>query len=613
MRKNFILVVTLAMALSLFIAFATFNYKSTNLLTPTPVFGMVDLSKWNFATDGAVNLNGEWSFYFNQFLTHEDFEKDLAGKATPIMIPSTKKSIVAANPNGNNKFYGTMRLVVKLPPQTKVYGLRTNLVLYSYELFIDGELAGSVGKVGESKQTSFPYINIMNTYFTPKNGELEIIYHTSDFYVGDCAIAAPRIGLSEQISRESQMNLGRDLFLFGMLLIMGIYHFGLYVMRRKDRAPLYFGIFCLSFALRMLIVGERYLPSVVNLPLMLYARLAYATVFIGFSALCGFVYHALKELFPKWFINLSAGAGITTALLAAFLPYPILDVLLIIYAVIGFPLLGFAIVRLFFGVWDNYPSASGVLIGFICLGAAFVNDFIYQLTLSNRASMIPLGVAVFTFIQAYTLSTRFANSFTRAEQLSDENAAILSELKHVNNNLEMIVDSRTLDLTQAMVELDIMSKTDYLTKLPNRRLIFQKLDQFIEEEQDFFIAIADIDKFKFVNDTYGHDVGDQILRDVSTSISMAVGNDGFIGRWGGEEFLIVLLTKEPESALKMANILRETVSNCRYDKTEAHITLTIGLCQYAKAIPLDICIANADSALFVGKANGRNQSQLFSY
>ena len=199
-----------------------------------------------------------------------------------------------------------------------------------------------MGRVGTSSENSVPFYNILTAYFKPDSNEVELIYHTSDFSAEDNAIAAPKIGLATQIAREEQLGLGRDLFLFGMLLIMGIYHFGLFIMRSKDRAPFYFAVFCLLFSLRMLLVGERFLPSRLELDFFVYGRMAYLCVFIGFSALCGFLYYTLEDLFHKWFVKSGVILGLVFGFFALWIPYNKSDRLLVLYVLPGLVLLCYA-------------------------------------------------------------------------------------------------------------------------------------------------------------------------------------------------------------------------------------------------------------------------------
>ncbi|HWQ42027.1 MAG TPA: diguanylate cyclase [Desulfosporosinus sp.] len=606
MRKK-IAAILVVIALIILSSATLFLNKSTAAQPPKPSNGVLDLSNWSFEKDGIVSLAGTWSFYFNRFLTHEDFVQGQEVMPTPLEIPSTQESMAPIKPFAENKFYGTLRLVIKLPEGKQTYGLRTDIILTAFKLYIDGNLQGEVGRVGTSGEKSVPYYNILTTYFNPESNEVELIYHTSDFTAQDCTMVAPKIGLASQISRQVQLGLGRDLFLFGMLLIMAIYHFGLYIMRTKDRAPLYFGVFCLLFALRMLLVGERFLPSHLNLSFFVYGRLAYLSVFIGFAALCGFLHYALDGLFAKWFVKLSIALGALFGFLILWVPYSFADRLLMIYAALAIALLGYAMMRLVSGAWKGFPFARVVLLGFAVLGATFINDFIYQITLANTPSLIPLGVAVFTFTQAYTLSARFSSAFTRAEQLTVENKAILSELKLMNSKLESLVKERTSDLEKALEEMEVMSKTDYLTKLPNRRLMLAKIKELIEQKKDFYIGLADIDHFKEINDQFGHVKGDEILVLLSGILCAAIGDCGFVGRWGGEEFLIVLETAQLNSILDKANEIRRAVGEYRHTDIGKSITMTLGLCQYREDTSLDVLIASADEALYRGKSAGRNR------
>ncbi len=604
-KKTATIFILTAIVILSFITF--FLNKPTVARPPELTGGVLDLSDWSFEENGIVSLEGDWSFYFNQFLTHEDFEMGVAVKPTPVKIPGSKKSMAASKPFEDNKFYGTMRLVVKLPDHTKTYGLKSDIVLTSYRLYIDGNPYGEVGKAGTVPEDSVPYYNILTAYFSPNSNEVEFIYHTADFSAEDGSIAAPKIGLADQISREGQLGLGRDLFLFGMLLIMGIYHFGLYLMRPNDRAPLYFGIFCLLFSFRMLLVGERYLPSGLELDFFVYGRMAYLCVFLGFSALCGFLHDTLDGLYAKWFIRAGFSLGLVSGFLVLWIPYRFADSLLMIYAFFGFLLLSYAIVRLVRGIQRSYPFAGIVLFGFLILGVTFINDFIYQITLANTPSLIPFGVTVFTFTQAYTLSARFSNAFTKVERLSLENESILNELKLMNSNLESLVEERTCELQKALEEMEDMSKTDYLTKLPNRRLVLARINQLMEEKKSFCVALADIDHFKDINDRFGHVKGDEILIRISEVLHTAVGSCGIVSRWGGEEFLIVLETDRVDSIPEKADEIRRAVEEHWHEDIEKNITVTMGLCEHEENISINSMIACADKYLYKGKKAGRNR------
>lgn len=610
MKRNIVTIFLIISILIISIITLLLLNQPTTKEVPQCVDGVLDLSEWSFEKDGIVQLDGNWSFYFNQLLSHEDFINGVEKQPVAIQLPSTTKSMEAMKPFKENEFYGTLRLVIKLPKNTQTYGLMSDIVLTSYRLYINGMYYDEVGTVGTKEVESKAYYKKIVSYFQPSSNEVELIYHTSDFTAGDCTIVAPTLGLASQISDATQIGMGRDLFLFGMLLIMGIYHFGLYFMRTKNRAPLYFGIFCILFALRMLLVGERFLPSHLRLNFMIYGKSAYISVFIGFSALCGFLYHTLEGLFAKWFIKWNLCFGIVCSICILCLPYRYLDLVLNIYAVFGFSSLFYALFCLIKGVLKQYSYALTVFLGFAFLGVTFFNDYFYQIRMTNTPSLIPLGIAVFTFSQAYTLSARFSSAFTQAEQLSAENISIMSELKLVNSNLESLVQERTKELQVALDEMELLSNTDYMTKLPNRRLILERLSDLIDQKKEFYIGIADLDHFKEINDRYGHVKGDEILVRLSSILQGAVKDSGFVGRWGGEEFIVVLEMDKIDTIQGKAEEIRKAVSDYWHEDIDEAITLTMGLCHYINSMDINVIIAKADKALYEGKQSGRNRCMI---
>jgi diguanylate cyclase (GGDEF)-like protein len=134
------------------------------------------------------------------------------------------------------------------------------------------------------------------------------------------------------------------------------------------------------------------------------------------------------------------------------------------------------------------------------------------------------------------------------------------ELERINSHLEQLVKERTVELSEKNKELEKLSVTDRLTGLFNRL----KLDQVLEDELQrsqygtnaFSVILLDIDKFKSVNDTYGHPVGDQVLVEVANLINICSREIDIKGRWGGEEFIIICRGTNFEIAIALAERIR---------------------------------------------------------
>lgn len=150
-----------------------------------------------------------------------------------------------------------------------------------------------------------------------------------------------------------------------------------------------------------------------------------------------------------------------------------------------------------------------------------------------------------------------------------------------------------------------MSFKDYLTGLYNRRYFFGRVREIYSPENPKSIALLDIDFFKKVNDTYGHDCGDAVLKKFSCIISKFVAEEGIVSRFGGEEFCIYTYDYKPESYF---NELREKIESfdIEYGTLKLRVTASIGVCSLL-GMSLDDMISNADGLLYKAKQTGRNR------
>jgi diguanylate cyclase (GGDEF)-like protein len=169
-------------------------------------------------------------------------------------------------------------------------------------------------------------------------------------------------------------------------------------------------------------------------------------------------------------------------------------------------------------------------------------------------------------------------------------------------------------LVEAREEMRFKATHDALTGLWNRGIIAEllagELERSRRERQCTAILMCDIDHFKQVNDTYGHPVGDQVLREVARRLQGSVRPYDFVGRYGGEEFLILLNNCDPMSALARAEQMRETIGKQEVSTPAGalKVTMSVGLLRSVdwKNVPAEQCLAEADNALYAAKAAGRN-------
>lgn len=158
--------------------------------------------------------------------------------------------------------------------------------------------------------------------------------------------------------------------------------------------------------------------------------------------------------------------------------------------------------------------------------------------------------------------------------------------------------------------LEKLSITDHLTGLFNR----QKLNEVLEAEyhraqrygSTFSVMLFDIDDFKLVNDNYGHPIGDKVLTEVADILQCNVRVTDTVGRWGGEEFMVICPETDIEYGAVAAEQLRACIDGFNFSGVE-HLTISVGHSCYQEDDTLDTLISRTDRALYISKNNGRNQ------
>ncbi len=181
---------------------------------------------------------------------------------------------------------------------------------------------------------------------------------------------------------------------------------------------------------------------------------------------------------------------------------------------------------------------------------------------------------------------------------------------------------RILDMQDELIAsretLRVMATRDPLTGLLNRAAIMdalrRKMEQARREKGHVGIALSDIDYFKKVNDTFGHIAGDAVLRETAKRICSSLRPYDEIGRYGGEEFLIVMPGCDSLNAVKNAERLRACVGKSAMDTSEGMIPITICLgvtaITYGNTVEVDTLIRTVDKGLYKAKAGGRNRVEL---
>lgn len=404
---------------------------------PRAVDGVLDLRGWDFARDGPVRLVGEWAFYWRQFPTSQE----LAGPSPSppsglVWVPGPWNHVQVEGEPAGSFGYATYRLRVLVDPATlpdAAAAIRmpppTNT---AHVLYVNGQRVGGAGQVGLTAETTraayMPYMAV----FPRPEGELEILLYVSNFEHANGGVTeAPRFGPYPQVLDQFQMEGGRNLFLVGAIFIMGVYHLILFSLRRRERAYLYFGLFCLAVAL--LVISLLYPGIFARTISPVWSLLPRTGLFLGAGIallLLAFTQALFpQESTPRW-RAVVAGPGLLSLSVAYLLPIQRLSALFPVFALYLVAVTLFTLGIVLRAVRRGREGARTVLLGYLPLLTAMVNDVFFFSGQSQSGSLVAVGLVLYVLAHAYLLSRRFAQAFIRSESLADElgrNNAILTQ------------------------------------------------------------------------------------------------------------------------------------------------------------------------------------------
>jgi diguanylate cyclase (GGDEF)-like protein len=225
---------------------------------------------------------------------------------------------------------------------------------------------------------------------------------------------------------------------------------------------------------------------------------------------------------------------------------------------------------------------------------------------------------------------RFKNyrPITGTEEFMYQNATMIplasadGEVNHVCLLIYDVTDIATSKKEQMRLnqQLETLSRTDRLTGLFNRGFWEESFHNEFERCRRYqtvsSVMIFDIDHFKKVNDTYGHQAGDEVIRKTAQTLSSMVRKTDVAGRYGGEEFVVFLPNTAAENAKIFAERLRKTIEGLTvvHDNREIRYTISIGICEFSSELEShEQWIEKADQALYQSKEGGRNQTNIASF
>lgn len=570
-------VISAILLIVLSIGIYLFFYKDT-VDNVKAVNGFMNLNNYNFIQNEIVKLDGQWEVYDNKLLSPEDLKHESPDKY--LTIPSKLNTEF----NGKSMGYMTLRLRISAP-EGIVYGFRIKALLSASKVWINGVLQGGAGKVGESFQDEKAIYVPIYSYSTSKDGIVDIVIQTSNYRNIFPVIKSMEFGLKDQIMNQLLLDASIDLIIIGGFLVIELLFLSFCTRIKSNKSYLYFSILCLFIQLRCLLLNERVLVHFFpNMPYELLSKTAALTYYLWVPIYVLFLKELLGNM-PKKIIIISSAFSIVFASICLTTNNIFYDGLSVLGQFILSIILIGVLIFLIKKVKERERNSEISLVAFLVLVVTAINDILISNGISYARYGFQIGMFVFALLETYSLTTNYCYQIEKSEKLKEQNQSIYEK-----------------------------SIRDNLTNLHNRNYIEAILDSMIENYKEcskrFSILMLDIDYFKLINDTYGHLYGDKVLTTISDMLIKTLRDTDYIGRFGGEEFIVIFPNTKKEKAKEISERIRSNIENILWEE-DIKVTISGGLYEnntYSK----NQCIQNADDSLYFAKESGRNRIEVYN-
>ena len=483
----------------------------------------------------------------------------------------------------------------------KHYGLYFMDALSSYRIYVDGELIGQLGVPSESPDMTEPQAKVQAVYFVAKSTSADVRIHAASHSSQLVGIWQKiQFGARSHITDYWLMARQTDAFVLGGIFLLMIYMWIHWAVIKGDRAVMSFAILCTVVVVKSFFAGQQLGFEIFpKIPYEVGLRLAYMMVPLILISTLVFFEEIFSTLVWKWYVVLAyvlSGFQLVAILVLSQQQYQATFYIYQLFVIVTAALL------LVWSAQAVVKKMDGALIytgGYLVFSVLAVNDVLYSVLIIKTGFYLGFGLLTMILTQATILALRMR-------------AAIKTE-QFLKENLEEIVKNRTQELEMERNRFETLSKIDNLTQLFNKGYILELLQHEVDSYQryhgDLSLIILDIDHFKQVNDTYGHILGDDVLREIAKVIGEYSRRTDFIGRFGGEEFLMVLRFTSIDDAALHAEQLRRRIEamEIRRGDISIKITVSFGVTSAHKGIIDEKQLINeADEALYQAKAQGRN-------
>lgn len=559
---------------------------------------------------GTVSLSGEWLFFWDQLLTPEQFlsSKDSAlVQELPLswhhFLPSIEQ---------NPYWHGTATIAIEINldqvPRQRI-GLLIERISEAYQLWYiptdqpdEAELIFFSGVLGGSKQSQ-RFSSSRQIVALPADAQrFWLMFQVSkqELLLGGITAPIELDYLSELQRKVSYVFISKG-FVIGGMIFLALHYMVLLFYQRLDRVAFFLSLASLIIALRAFLVSgffEYFFPDTNSTVMVWRHRVEFMTFIVGSSAFVSMFSGLFTGILkPRWLQISWIGTGLCSLYIALidggelYLRLPMLQLWLLFNCVLIVSLMVTAVKR-------RYPLSIKILLSALLILLGVFHDIYSSLSEAYSLYIVEYMLLLFLFFQSQVIASRYKMALVASRELAKQNT----------------------ELTKETAKAKLRESLDHLTGMYNRFGLESKLavswQLCYQHNQPLSLIMLDVDHFKKVNDKFGHMVGDEALVFLSSAIrGHNFRQQDYFGRWGGEEFLIVLPDTPLIGAVQVAENLKISLNQSVFiaDGQRIPLRCSYGVSSFIPSGNLSISdlIENADHALYEAKKGGRNRVRTY--
>jgi signal transduction histidine kinase/putative methionine-R-sulfoxide reductase with GAF domain len=441
--------------------------------------GIINLEEYNFTNQGNLFLNGEWEFYWKRYYSYEDFKNGNLIKSDLVILPGNWKDNKTTNSKIENYGYGTFLLKIICKNPINLF-IKVNNIYGAYQITLNGNKIASNGTLSSIKQLNNPDRFLQINNFNLKAGENLVLLQASNFEFHRGGFGGVIIGSKEDIYGLYDKNIIIELFGSGALLILGFYHIGFSLRRKREKYLLYYGVFCILFSLRMIITGE---AAINNLFRTIPFGLGITLEYLSFYLAAPFIVLYINELYPEdkhqKVTNLFMIVTVVLSLSIFLLPINYFSATIGFMRLVSILYIFYSSYIVIIAIRNKRHNSKTLGVIYLILIGYVLHEILRNLGIINSSSYLNVGFLIFSFSQGYLLSGELAREIINIEEMKGD--------------LEKIVKERTKELEKSNIKA-IKAKEEIETI---NSITLKILDSHSLEETLYHIFDYILDRYPF--------------------------------------------------------------------------------------------------------------------